>query len=472
MKKFKFILSALTALLLAGCLAGCGEYKPPQSEVGGGQNPPIITPDPKPTPPDNPPSGDPTDDSFKVTLICDNAPFTRANYSGIMSLRVQWTNIETKQVHRAYFNEGGVASIDGLDGDYKVTLVDLPDGYTYEPNIYSADNDYKQISIQLFKLTPLPKLSPYGGAIDGEVQGTVKVYDISSIGAYRVTLKSAEDKVFFRYQPGKNGVYQITSMVDVTANEINPWMDIHFGSIAYINPTPAVRQDGGAVENTYTKNFNAEYTVSPDEAQGAVFIFRLYSTCRNKDAYPLGVDFILDRDGDFKRQDPVTTPVPVTEDFDNTPLTPEGTFDWCANRSAKKLLDEKTVKLNEDGYYYYINLATGDFYKDSDGKALAQYRLYAAISKVNPVMGTTFTDTKVGKGNLNGYDYSRFVSTYAAHCNVDGCYPVNEELKGFLQNYAQSDRIFYDGKGVAEEFEHYVSDERSMWMFACGYYKP
>ena len=94
--------------------------------------------------------------------------------------------------------------------------------------------------------------------------------------------------------------------------------------------------------------------------------------------------------------------------------------------------------------------------------------------------------------NIQGKNYRRFINTYKnkitnqnGNCyNADGAYPVNAELKLFLQDYCLGARLFNDSNGYGETTPvsyidengirhdgHYKSDEESMWMFACGYYR-
>lgn len=464
MKKLKTVLSVLATALLAAAFAGCGTYTPPENP----DNPDNPVPDLPVNPPENP--VEPVEDVFKVSLVWNGNPFTQSNYSGITGVQAQWTDKETKEVYRAAFDKDGVAKSPDLDGDYRVTLVNLPEGYTYEPNIYEADNDFKEVSISLYQLTPIALNSePYGGdPFKGEYY-----YDLNNIGAYRVTLKSVEDKVFFRFLPDKNGVYTVTSMVDVTANEVNPIMDLHTGNSQYISPKPSKTQDGGGSENSYTKNFVMEYNISPSEV-GNVMIFRLYSTSRNADAYPLTVDFILDRDGDFANRYDAAEEILPTEKFDevsNGILNPAGRFTYCARRPGvvNRKLDQKAVKLYDDGYYYYYDSLTDTRLE----------RLYAQIKFATEVMDESFYSGGhvrlyyiVGTdGVARNYDeFIRGENGYGAHCNGDGVYPVTEELKNFLQAYSVSQRYFNDGNGWAETEAKYNSDEDSQWMFACGYY--
>ena len=70
-------------------------------------------------------------DAFKVTLMHNGSPFTKAvmqaghkngEYASNMEITVYWTNLENGRVHSAIVDENGVATVSGLDGDYRVTL--------------------------------------------------------------------------------------------------------------------------------------------------------------------------------------------------------------------------------------------------------------------------------------------------------------------------------------------------------------
>lgn len=467
MKKFKRILSILSTALLAAAFAGCGTYTPPD-------NP--DDPDKPGTPVVNPDPVNPAEDVFKVSLVWNGNPFTQSNYAGLTGIQAQWTEIVASgqpQVYRASFDKDGVAKSPDPDGDFRVTLVNLPDGYTYEPNIYEANNDFKEVTISLYKITPLSARLKAPSVED------TYYYRLNNIGAYRVKLENENDKVFFQFMPSVNGKYTVTSMVDVTANEINPKLDLYFGNPQYIAPTAAKKQDDGGSENSYTKNFKMEYTISPDEV-GNVMWFRLYSTCRNdsENAYPLTVDFILDRDGDFANRYDAAEEIKPTENFDTVSgsiLNPAGTFTYCANRPGveNKKLDQRSVKLYDDGYYYY-------YVHDSiTGNDTQLERVYAQLRKRTEVMDESFYGGShvtlyylVGADGVakNYEEFIRGANGYGAHCNGDGVYPVTEELKEFLQTYSVCQRFFNDGNGWAETEANYNSDEDSQWMFACGYY--
>ena len=76
-------------------------------------------------------------------------------------------------------------------------------------------------------------------------------------------------------------------------------------------------------------------------------------------------------------------------------------------------------------------------------------------------------------------DYYSFIESYAAYVkqdtNSEGVYPVDEQLKEFLQKVAIYGSYFMDGNGIVERsaellgFRLYSSEE-DQWLFACCYY--
>ncbi len=492
----KILFVALAVLLLAVFFAGCGEYTPPQNQGGGSSQPPTVI-----TPPIG--SEDPPTDGFTVTLThYDGAPFTSADYPLITRLQAQWTEITDGRpsVYRASFNGDGVADVGELDGDFNVTLVlndEFRKLYTYDPNPareerkdeLKATNLKKDVSIPLYRLTVID-------AADGRMNigGVNTPYNsLTQTGAYSYTLQSRTDKRMFFYKPSIKGEYSFMTLMDVTADEVNPIVDLHFGQPGfYVNPIPALTQDGGGAEGNYTKNVWLKYQISADEV-GNGLIFNLYSESERADAYPLTIYFIFERDGEFSRPVETSTPVPVTENFGNKPATPDGEFAFIGARNpvtdtanTQHILYQENVKYYDpavggDGYYYYKNPATGDFFKDENGNVSAQYRVYAVLGNRNQVHDA-FNNPDLAKMlayvcemvGEPAYNYSSFVTRYISNCNGDGAYPVNEELKTFLQRWAVSQRYFNDGNGYAESTTGggpgYNSDEDSQWLYACGVY--
>ncbi|MDE6849951.1 MAG: hypothetical protein K2J54_01360 [Clostridia bacterium] len=506
----KILFIALAVLLLAVFFAGCGEYKPPENS---GSNPNLPSNPVDPNPPVDP--DDPEADYFTVTLThYDGSPFTSADYSMITELQAQWTEVvdgnNRAEVYRAQFNENGVARIGFRNSEFKVTLVmteRFASAYTYDPNPARPERmdelvtyrDKQDVTVPLYALKSIGELRYMNiGSVN------TGYYLLNETGAYSYTLKSRTDKQMFFYNPQLLGEYSFMTLIDVTADEINPIVDLHRGQAgAYVNPTPELTQNDGGAEGKYTKNIWLKYQISEDEVAGGslnCLMFNLYSESEKPDAYPLTVYFIIERDGEFTRPVEESVTVPVTEDFTKTPETPEGTFRFVGARIPKKdgagyetntqhILNEKHVKYYDpesggDGYYYYINVSTNDFYREADGTVSAQYRLYAMITGNNQVHDM-FTNPLLARGlnwvtgssgvTKNYYDFiTDRIKGYSGHVNRDGAYPVNAELRQFLQDYAVSQRLFNDGNGFAEwaapDGPDYNSDEDSQWLYACGLY--
>lgn len=510
-KRSNFLTALICIILSLVCafsivFAGCAEYIPPENQ-GGNPVDPVDPDDPAP------PADENTKD-FSVQLVTivnrKELNFTYDYYEasdgkkGVHdqswikweTIRVQWTNVETGARHYSTLNKEGKATCAGLDGDYKVTLTSLPTGFTYEPNINHANNLSKKISVTVYKIQEASETNYFKKYKDSVVIEDIYGRKLPKTGVYRTTLKNSDDKVLFYYQPSKQGTYSLTTLVDVTENKINPKLTLYTGQVAsgaiYFN----MEQDGGGSENTYTKNVRLEYNLPADQAKGNALFFELSSTSQDgNDSYPLTVDFLIERDGDYTASY-ISTTVQVTEDFEKTPEKPEGTFALAhANPvTADKLVSSKTVILNteegrnadylkadckielgaqaaeNDGYYYFFS-----YDGDTNTYTLTD-RVYAVLNAGNGVFN--LTDSKTwpvrylmgSEDNTKFYNYLQFLDIYREHCNEEDAYPVNTELAKFLQDVCVTYRIFNDGNGKAEA-QGYNADEKGMWLIGCGYYR-
>ena len=456
----KKILVILLALLMVLGLAGCGEYKPP---VGGGTDGPGEE-EPggdKPGKPD-----EPDGNVFTVALYeYYNGNKTRP-YTRNVKFNALWHDIESSAIYRSEFKDG-VASAEGLDGDYKVTLSALPDGYAYDPNNNYTDNDNRSIRVYLYPIN----------------QPSVKVkwpgtrYDVTSInnmrGAFRATVNSADDIIRFVYTTTDYGLYSIESIIDTTANVINPIVDVYDGSSAYVNESSRDTQDSGGASNTYTKNFRYERTMS----QGWTFYFCIRAEGLNEIAYPIDIDFILDKDGELTPDEKFET-VQATEakpyEF------PSGTFKTVASldETGRNILNGKLFKLDdrkqingqdnpEYGHYRFYDEVTDTYGGTLFTKINQDWELIATDS------GTGFMDGLVAK-RFYGKNYIDMLTAYTAYTNTDGVYPVTQELKDFLMNFSIAQGYFLDGNGWVEPNKDnpngYNSSEKNQWLFPCGYY--
>ncbi|MCM1545469.1 MAG: hypothetical protein NC033_00375 [Clostridiales bacterium] len=514
----RILIVLLAVLLLAVPFAGCGEYTPPTGSNGGS----VVDP--------NPPPVDETDpDDYTATLThYDGTPFTSSDYGRITRLQAQWTEANSSRpaVYRAYFNEKGVANAGKLDGGpYNVTLVltdDFKNVYAYDPNPSNEKrrDELKATDAKKGVKVPLYQIKEFGKETEiyvnnfredgSSVTETRKYHLIRETGAYKWTLQSRDDRHMFGYSPRKAGVYAFMTMMDVTADEINPLADMYIGNTASKNFYPADFEYLDASAGNYTKNIWIEYSLSDGEvgggSHGNAMVFDLYSESEKPNAYPLTIYFIFEKDREFTEASIERESVPVTENFKNTPEKPDGTLVFVGARdpvtgiaNERHILDETKVRYNNprtggDGYYYYLNPETNDFFREEDGSVSAQYRLYAAISAPNPVLASATPENPAGATLTNGqltsqyywvvgedgttkdyYDFIMGANGYAAHCD-GGYYPVTAELQQFLQDWAISQRYFNDGNGFAEGSgpldPGYNSDEDSQWLFACCVHMP
>lgn len=442
----KKLLATILAALMVFVLVGCGKYAPPE---GGGSEPPNgnVTPPEDPDDPDNP--DEPQETDFTVRLVYNGQTFQPE--AGIYA---QWTN--GTNIYRAPFGTDGIARTSEPDGAFRVTLSSVPKDYTYNPNLYTATNSRRAVSIEIYKLSNTKG--------DGD-----DLYDpivISAAGTYRATFTSPTQEIHFQYEPRRAGLYSVESIMDTSANEINPFADIYTANKSY--KRFMYTQDGGGTSSSFTKNFRFEIAFNQDELGGAfAFTIKLQTRVNN---FPCNIDFRLRYEDTYSRDDAEYIPVNVGEHLSAAP-TMTGNYRYVAHFTANNVLDGKKVRYNEQTRYYEFCYDTvNGLYKT----------IYAKLNRDSEILvtesGTGFLDSYIRLrlcGEHGAFkDYYAFMTAYTTYCNSDGCYPVTEELRQFLQDYSVSQRLFMDGNGMAESQDGpgYNSSEADQWMFNCGIY--
>ena len=452
---------------MAVCLAGCSEYTPP-SNSGGETD---VT-----KPGDDNPGGNPddtADDPFTVSLVYGGLPFIPDE-----PVSAYWYEQMSGDVYSAPFGEDGIAVKSGIAGEFRVTLSALPVKkdiygrrieYTYDPNEYSATTSKKEVKITLYAL------SPTSGSGSDKYTNSIRIgLDSGNIAAFRATVQYSGQTIFFRYAPTEAGVYAVRTLVDVTANVINPLLDVYYGSVGWVSDEPVETVDGGGVENTFTKNLKWEMAIG-EEFLGNGFIFGIRAVGLNANAFPIDIDFVLDKDREFDGEKSEYVEVQPQEEFRQAGKE-SGTFRYAASLMPNNELNEKLFRLwskedGGDGYYHFFE----ETYDEITGETKITYgaTLYAKINKdcaiIETETGTGFMDSRMNR-RFGGKDYNLFISQYASYVNGDGAYPVTEELKEFLQGFSNSQSLFNDGDGIAEKWYGYNSSETNQWLFACGYY--
>ncbi|MBE7088387.1 MAG: hypothetical protein E7370_02530 [Clostridiales bacterium] len=507
----KLFLNLIAVLLAFTCIfAGCGEYKPvtPGGPTDGG-----ITPG-GPTDGGTTPGGDNQEDleTFSVSLIYNDGtgyvPFATLlrDPDSVSTIQARWTDGFTTKVAN-FANEtdepaspeegeegeevegeeeaeptitATKASVSGLDGDYKITLANLPKGYTYNPNIYRATNINKDIEIEIYRPTE-PNTKRNG-------DGPYNCIEITRTTLYSITLESAQQKVYFEYMPTGNGEFSVESWVDTTANNVNPKIDVYHGS-AVFKVYDRTINDGGA-ENSFTKNFRHEVAAA-EEQIGSVFTFAVYADIRSSDevSYPVTVTFLLKREDDFAIEPYGTKVINATEDFAEAP-NPEGAelVDAWDQIGGVNMLINDNYALCDDGYYHRVTRDLNGNITEVKELLFVHITSTVIIWQDNAEYGypdNFATIESAGNKNLTVYykiekedgtetffgeNHKAFIENqYASFVNNDGLYPVTEEMQIFLQKFSISQRLFNDGNGLAESYG-LDSGEYDQWLFACCYY--
>lgn len=441
MKKFIcIVLSLFMSLFFCACTHNVADNRNPQTENGsanaGGGN-----------------------INFSVSLELNGEKFTQT--SGMKAI---WSN--RQGVFTAEFDEESKANVTGPDGDYKVTVENLPAGYTYDPNIHYATNKNSQIVIPVYALNTYDETGEWIYAPD--------VIELKLEGAYRVELTDSSQIIYFQFAPREAGKYTIESMVDTTFNQVNPYVDVYRGTFAakYFDST----YDTGGSSDTYTTNFLFSVQVYEDEI-GNVFAFGVHATHKTN-KFPVSVDFRIYKYDEHNRDG-------KTPDMKQPAHTfPDFTWDtgvWTWAEGNTKLFNGKQFALHTDGFYHivengvitdrklYAMITTSIVYGYAGGEAIK--RPFADYE------GSTVGLSSFASGNLpsnplqniDGICYNEFIQQYAMHAR-NGVYPVTKELKDLLQAFAVGQRYFADGQGWFETQTGVFATEDDQWLFACGYY--
>ena len=503
---------ALLLVVLMLFAVSCGEYKPPllndgeESEDGAETVPEM--------------DDDPTND-FTVTLHLNGQP-----YNPTVAIDVYWS--DGYDIYIAPVDKTGVARIDGLDGDYRVTLSAVPHGYAYDSNSYAATNFNRNIILDLYDLN----------AVKGAGTDLYSCYGLSGTGIYSVSITKPGDLVYFEFAPQLNGTYTVESWASVADDEINPICTAYYGTSSYKH-SPYEVQDEGAV-GSFTRNFVHTVKIADEMISGGgsqTFTFALSAETKSG-VYPVTYTFAIKRDGGFDLEHAVRTMVPVKADL--------SAFDFGAFNALAggKIAGAETLFKDADGNEkpgaYVFEASNYKVWKVSEGGD-GVYHVYneekypetggygpilvAYISAPCRFVDSAFTmiesfGNKALTVNGGTENYKQFIegwealasngyycvsdcpchaadeknkactpdcttcksictrcpedmmgkAGYAAWCNADGVAPVTEELADFLQKFSISQRYFADGDGWAEKKGIYAYED-SQWLFACGYYQ-
>lgn len=358
---------------------------------------------------------DPTDD-FTVTLLADGQP-----YSPRMEMYVYWN--DGFSIHSAPVDKTGVARIDGLDGDYRVSLSAVPNEYTYDPNSNIATNDNRNIILNLYTLNMLA----------GSGTGLYDCYSFSKTGVYCAVINSPEDGIYFQYAPDRSGTYSIESWIDITEDNINPYVDVYYGSAQWKAYEKTI-DDGGAM-GSYTINFVhnvqiAAENISPGGGQ-ATYTFVVKADVKNN-KYPVTITFAVKRDGEFELIRPgsagaaasgMAVPKHDFSDFNKEDHEYDNSY---AIKNPEYLLSGNTYVFDKNRFKLWEKSKGGDgFYHVFDEEKYPETNgygpiLYAYITRACRFIDVAFTKIEYNnKGevinsalSVEGGNYKHFIEGY------------------------------------------------------------
>ncbi|MBE6647601.1 MAG: hypothetical protein E7611_08220 [Ruminococcaceae bacterium] len=510
---FKRILLFLLTVILATSLFSCEEYKEGLRFEGESVTEPAPTPGGEM-------DADPTND-FTVTLYLNGKP-----YKPLVGLDVYWS--DGYDVYVAPVDENGVARIDGLDGDYHVTLSSVPYGCAYDSNSYVATNINRNIILDLYDLNP----------VSGKGSGLYSCYQLGETGIYSVTVSEPGEMAYFEFAPQMNGTYTVESWASITEDEVNPIAIAYYGSSSYKHSPYTV--DDVSTVGSFTRNFLHTVKIADQMISGGgsqTFTFALTAETKSG-VYPVTFTFAIKRDGGFDLDLTERSMIPVRADMSH--------FDFDAfnslaggkivgaetlfkdkdgnEKEGAYVFDENEYKLwrTEDGGDGVYHVYNKEKYPETNGygPVLVAYITSPCRFLDQPLTAIEYFGNKALTVNGGTENYKHFIEGYGAlvqnnyycipeckcmekaghtgactpectdchancnrcpedmigkegynaWCNADGVAPVTEELADFLQKFAIAQRYFADGDGWAERRGIYAYEE-SQWLFCCGYYK-
>ena len=197
------LLPLLIALSLL--LSACGEYNPAVKVPGNNQEGTEADSDTSDVVTDA--EGNVDENPFTVTLTVNGEVYVPSEEHPIS---VQWN--DGYSIHTAPIGQDGVARVGGLDGDYRIRLTAIPAGYTYNPNVYTATNNNRNVEIELYKIV----------TTRGNGDQLYNAIEIKNTGLYCVELTSPTHEIFFEFAPPKSGTYSMESWMDTIDNKVNP----------------------------------------------------------------------------------------------------------------------------------------------------------------------------------------------------------------------------------------------------------
>lgn len=479
------------------------------------------------------PTDVPEEELFTVTLRLngDSIRENSAFYATFLNMQIyaQWNDGYSCVI--APFDEDGIAKAAGLDGTYSVTLSDVPDDYIYDVNVYQATNDERQIVIDLYRLYdaeaesygegtgvyfPYVKEFSYEGVYEIQIDSPDDIVYCRFMpgrnGVYVIESweSTIDDKInpkvdiwngsvaaaWFNYtlddggSSSKSG-YTTNFKYEVSVDESEIGNVFIFGARATakdgvypIKMKVAIRRVGSLDDRYYRE------TMLPTEVIRQTFNGIGSMEKVGRENY-----------GRFLYDSTLCRLWPVAEGgdgyyhlYDETLYAATGGWGPTLYANVRQFSQSESLSVKKSNKFFDYRMFMRGF------ESLAEYRVVDIDTMTGDLIWgselcsglcscnhTTLDSSSEPTGKVTLYACLEGCETCHEQCvwvptaqhwgavgycegaNADGYYPVTEELKDFLQVYAENRNLFCDGTGSLE-LEGYDADQDSMWLWGVIYY--
>lgn len=192
-------------------------------------------------------------------------------------VQVQWC--DSKMCYTPVItNDLGLSAIDLDNGEYYVHLEKIPEGYTYDPNVYITTSENYSLTIKLLKLE---------NYTSGE--GTTESPYVVGCGTYTSEYleQGKNGALYFSFTPEEAGTYNITSisMDALATKKVDPY--IGFLGTDVNNITNA------DVSGNVKDNINFDYTFSCEANTTYYFMLFVSSVDTTSEPFPATFEFVI-----------------------------------------------------------------------------------------------------------------------------------------------------------------------------------
>lgn len=220
---------------------------------------------------------EPQNDTYSVTVIDEND--MAVNDSNMM---VQWCNVSSGicLTPVPLSNEGKATVKSKLTSTFIIHLVNVKKGYTYNPNIYTCDENNRDVTIKLYPVNDDLSLA------DSTLSNSpTNPYLISSNNYYRVEFLEASSHQYVGFHSNE-GQYRLSSLVANTFNTYGTKVAVNslYGD-SFLTATNEL-----AGNNTATDGVNFIYNININNSCYVVFDLTVLENL----IYPITVDFYFE----------------------------------------------------------------------------------------------------------------------------------------------------------------------------------